>query len=131
VSQENVEVLLHFGVEFNKRGWEALRDFAATDIEFCEPPEQPGTGTFRGLDAVMEALGRWSEAWERQSADPERVIDLGDTIVVLVLNRFLGRDGIELEQPGGNVITLRDGKIVRWAAYWTPESALKAVGLEE
>jgi ketosteroid isomerase-like protein len=79
----------------------------------------------------MEAVGSWSEARESQRATPERVIDLGDTVVVLVLNRFLGRDGIELEQPAGNVITLRDRKIVRWAAYWTPQSALQAVGLEE
>jgi ketosteroid isomerase-like protein len=131
VSQENVEVVLRFGVEFNERGWEALRDFAHPDIEFHEPPEQPGAATFRGVEAVLTAVNRWSEAWERQRATPERVIDLGDTVVVLALNQFFGRDGIELEQPGGNVMTLRDGKIARWAAYWTPQSALEAVGLQE
>jgi ketosteroid isomerase-like protein len=131
MSQENVEILVQFGTEFNERGWDALRDFADPDIEFQEPPEQPGSGTFRGLEAVMEALDRWSEAWEKQTATPERVVDLGDTVLVIVVNHFLGRDGIELESPGGNVITLRDRKIVRWAAYWTPQSALEAVGLAE
>ena len=131
MSQENAEILMRFATEFNERGWEALRDFADPDIEFDEPPEQPGAGKFRGIEAVMGAVARWAEAWEGQRTAPERVIDLGDTMVVLTLERLVGRDGIELEQRSGNVFTFRDGKIVQWAAYWTPQSALEAVGFEE
>jgi ketosteroid isomerase-like protein len=131
MSQENAAILIRFGAEFNERGWEALRDFAAPEIEFCEPPEQPGAGQFRGLDAVMTALGRWSETWDRQSTTPERVIDLGETMVVLTVDRLRGRDGLEFEQHGGNVFTFRDGKIVRWAAFWKRQSALESVGLAE
>src|SRR3981081_2639060 len=103
MSQENAEILTRLVTEFNERGWDALRDFADPDIEFDEPPEQPGAGRFRGIEEVLAAASRWAEAWEGERATSERVIDLGDTMVVLTVQRLLGRDGIELEQRSGNV----------------------------
>jgi ketosteroid isomerase-like protein len=35
------------------------------------------------------------------------------------------------DQELGDVLTLRDGRIVEWLAYWNRAEALQAVGLRE
>ena len=47
------------------------------------------------------------------------------------VERFRGRDGIEVAQPAGTIFTLRQGKVVRWEAFWNREMALEAAGLSE
>ena len=66
MSQENVDVLMRFGTEFNERGWEALRDFADPDIEFHEPPEQPGG---------RERSAAWTPSWGLSIAGRRRGSD--------------------------------------------------------
>ncbi len=39
--------------------------------------------------------------------------------------------GVGLTNRWGNVVTVRDGKIVHTMVYRTPEEALEAVGLRE
>jgi hypothetical protein len=38
---------------------------------------------------------------------------------------------VPIEREGGELFTLRDGKIVRYDAYWSRAVALEAVGLSE
>jgi ketosteroid isomerase-like protein len=62
----------------------------------------------------------------------ERVIDLGDR--VLVLSRQSGRgkrSGVPLDTEYGDIFTIRDGKIVRWELYMERADALAAAGLEK
>ena len=54
-----------------------------------------------------------------------------DSVLLFSVERFKGRDGFELEAPFGSVFTLRDGKIVRWEAFWDRQKALEAAGLSE
>ena len=74
----------------------------------------------------------WTAPWATYTIETERVIDLGDR--VLVLNHDRGRrDGGALEVRGrvAALWTIRDGKIARLDAYTSHTDALKAVGLEE
>jgi ketosteroid isomerase-like protein len=50
---------------------------------------------------------------------------------VLSIERFRGRDGIEIDQPCGTIFTFRDGKIARMQSFWDRENALEAAGLSE
>jgi ketosteroid isomerase-like protein len=52
-------------------------------------------------------------------------------ILLLSIEHFRGRDGIEIDQPCGTIYTLRDGKVVRMQSFWERENALKAAGLWE
>jgi ketosteroid isomerase-like protein len=132
MSQENVETLRQAIDARNRDGWEAMRPFAHPNIEFHEPPEQPGPGMFVGIDAVREALRVWSEAWTEQVTVIDRIIDLDDgRLVCLTTEKLRGRDGIELEQEFAAVVTFREGKFARWDAYWNQATALEAAGLQE
>jgi ketosteroid isomerase-like protein len=60
----------------------------------------------------------------------ERIIDLGGERV-LVLSRHTARgkqSGVPIGRKGADVFTLRDGKIVRYDAYWNRAVASKRWG---
>ena len=52
-----------------------------------------------------------------------------ERVLVLSIEHFRGRDGIEVAQPCGAIFTLRDGKVTRMQPFWERENALEAVGL--
>jgi len=131
MSQDNLEILLKFGDALSEGGIEATREFLAPDVEFSEPPEQPGATTFYGRDEVVEGYGRWSKSWASQRSEVECVVDMDDTVLVLTRETLLGRDGIQLTQPCGTIFELRKGKIVRFASYWDQSAALEAAGVSE
>ena len=105
---------------------------ADPEIEFHEPPEQPGASVFKGLEATRDGVMRsWHENWIEQRSIVERLVDLGDRVLLLTVEHLRGRDGIEVTQPAANIVTFREGKIVRFEGYWNRQTALEAEGLEE
>lgn len=132
MSEENVELARKFHQAFNQEGWEALWRAAAPEIEFHEPPEQPGASVFEGLEAVRDGVMRsWHENWIEQRSTAERFVDLGDRVLLLTVEHLRGRDGIEVTQPAATIVTFRDGRIVRLEGYWNRQTALNAAGLAE
>ncbi len=132
MSRENVEVIRDANQAFNEGGVSAAKRFFADDAEFHEPPEQPGPRVARGIDAVEKLFGEFEEAWTAHHSDIEEVRELGaDRVLVFSVERFRGRDGMEVAAPAGAVFTLRDKKIVRWEAFWDRRRALEAAGLTE
>jgi ketosteroid isomerase-like protein len=132
MSESNVEIARAALEAFDREGWEGLWRFADPDVEFVEPPEQPGATVFRGIDAVREGVARsWGQTWVEQHSVAERLIDLGDRVLALTVEHLLGRDGIKVTQPGGGIFTFRAGKIVRIEYWWDRDSALRAAGLAE
>ena len=133
MSQENVEIVRRAVEAFNKVGLaeSALRIFDP-DAVFEEPPEQPSPTVVEGRDAAIEIFRQFDEAWQEHRSEPEeiRVID-GERVLLLSVEHFKGRDGIEISQPGGSIFTLRDDKVVRLQSFWERENALKAAGLSD
>jgi len=54
-----------------------------------------------------------------------------DRVLLVSVEHFKGRDGIEIEAAFAGIFTLRDGKISRWQAFWDKQKALEAAGLSE
>ena len=134
MSQENVEILRRFGEAFNEGGFssDVTMSFFGPDAVFEEPPEQPGASIARGPESIRRMFTKFDEAWEQHRSDPEDVQVLDDErVLVLTLERFRGRDGLEIEQPGGTIFTFRDGKIARMQSFWERENALAAAGLSD
>jgi ketosteroid isomerase-like protein len=134
MSQENVEVVRRAVAAFNELGFDGLStsDLVADDFEFHEPPEQPAPRVARGREEVRRMAGEFDAAWaEHQSELQEiRAVDV-DRVLLITVERFKGRDGIELEAPFASIFTLRDGRLVRWQGFWDKQSAFKAAGLPE
>jgi ketosteroid isomerase-like protein len=134
MSEENVEIVRRAVAEFNALGFDGVgtSELITDDFEFHEPPEQPAPRVARGREEVRRLAGEFDAAWEEHQSEPEeiRAVD-GDRVLLLTVERFKGRDGIELETPLASIFTLRDGKIVRWQAFWERQKALEAAGLSE
>ena len=114
-----------------KRGDYSSVDWADPDIEFIAPLDGIET---RGLDEMGRRWRAFLGAWEHFATTPERFIDVGDDRV-LALVHFQGR-GRTSGAPttsfsGGQLFTLRDGKVVRLVLYSTRAEALEAAGLRE
>jgi len=133
VSQENLEIVRQAVEAFNEVGMaESALRFFAPDVVFEEPPEQPAPRVAEGRDAAIQMFTQFDEVWEEHRSEPEqiRVID-DERVLVLSIEHFRGREGIEFAQPCGNLFTVRDGKIVRLQSFWERDTALEAVGLRE
>jgi ketosteroid isomerase-like protein len=118
---------------FNRSGSiQALADFLAPDVEFHEPPEQPAPSVLRGREAALAAFAAFDEAWEEHHTRPTEIKALDEERVLLLTSDLLRhRNGLQFEQPLGAIITVRGGMVARYEAFWTPERALEAAGLEE
>lgn len=132
MSKENVETVRRLVVAFNEGGLNsnAVLAFFDEDAIFEEPPEQPGATVARGRDAVKRLFSRFDETWEEHRSEPSeiRAVD-GERVLMLSVERFRSRDGLEVSQPCGQIFTVRAGKVLRWQAFWEPANAFEALGL--
>jgi ketosteroid isomerase-like protein len=132
MSGENVEIVRRAVEAFNEGGIEAAEAFVAEDLEFHEPPEQPAPRVARGRDEVREMWGEFEAAWAEHRSEPEEIRPVDDhRVLLLSVEHFRGRDGVEVSAPWGAAFTLRDAKIVRWQAFWDRRRAFEAAGLSE
>jgi ketosteroid isomerase-like protein len=131
MSQENVEIT-RLGYEAANRGdIDGLLDLCAPDIEWQDVV--PDARFVQGKDGVRAYFETVWEPWEEICREPEEVIDLGGD-QVLVLYHMTGRgkgSGIEIDLRGGDLLTIREGRLVRWMAYPDRAQALEAAGLRE
>ena len=120
-------------VETLKRGYAALNrgdlsvvlELLDPDIQWREPAPSPEAGTHRGRDGFQRFLSGWLESFEDFRVEPERVVQRGDQLVVVVRQSGTGRSsGLRVDARLAHVWTVADGKAVRWEAVGDPEAAL-------
>ena len=129
-----MEIVRQLVEAFNEGGLgaEATLSFFAADAVFEEPPEQPGPRVAHGRESVGRMFSQFDEAWEKHQSHPDEIREIDDERVLLLsVEHFRGRDGIEIEQPAWTIFTLRGGKIVRMQAFWERVNAVEAAGLRE
>ncbi|MGH3787444.1 MAG: nuclear transport factor 2 family protein [Pseudonocardiaceae bacterium] len=72
-----------------------------------------------GPQAVLEGLiARFPQVYDGFRIDVQRIVGLGDTVLVEVRYRGKGKvTGQDLDAQAANVWDFRDGKCVRWQGY--------------
>src|SRR4051812_16035496 len=110
MSQENVEIVRASLDAWNRGDWDAALAAAAPDLVF----DNSGTagewrGVHRGRDQVKRMFAAFVEPWGSVRTEVEEYIDAGDHVVARVTGRFLGRDGIEVQNKVGWCWTFHDG----------------------
>jgi ketosteroid isomerase-like protein len=132
MSGKNVEIARRALQAFNEGGLEASQEFWADEVEFHEPPEQPAPRVARGREETAKMFGEFEAAWAEHRSEPEeiRAID-ADRVLVLSIEHFRGRDGMEVSARCAQVFTISNDKIVRYQAFWNRETALAAAGVPE
>ena len=94
-------------------------------------PDHAGE-TYRGLDGLRRAATGFIEPYEEMIYELQRIVVLGDRLVVIHRVRATARTtGIRFDLQAAAVYSYRDGRVVRVQTFRHPDEALKAVGLEE
>jgi ketosteroid isomerase-like protein len=133
VSQQNVKTSSDAIAALNRDGVEGFLAYCDSDVEWITPPNWLEDRVLNGHDGVRRAIALFDEQLDDFRVDMERVVDVDDDRVVVLLyqrGRIKGSDHT-LEQPLGVATEFRDGKATRFQVYFSWEEALKAVGLEE
>ena len=136
VSRANVEVA--------RRLWEDIVEGARSqraetgisdpgwhpDIEYVEDPQWPGTGTYRGREAIQGRFAEYLEILGAIDIRVQEVIDADPDVVSIfrVRGESVG-SGLPFEHDWAYVWTFRDRRVIRWRAYFAKDQALEAVGL--
>jgi ketosteroid isomerase-like protein len=78
-------------------------------------------------------LAEMDNVWDEMRVDPQEFMDGGDRVVVI--GRLVGKgkgSGVEIDQPDHQILTVREGRIVRLAYGYTDRAeVLEAAGLRE
>ena len=123
---------------FNRRDVDVLLPYLHPEFEF-EGAENLVGGYFpdlpkvhRGPEEYRRMFETLFDSWEELELQSEEVIDLGDRLFGASRITGHGRvSGITLDIPLFQVMTLRNGMILRQRDFAEREMALKAAGLEE
>jgi ketosteroid isomerase-like protein len=114
MSEGNVEIVRALNDAFNHGD-------AAVAFRLLDPAVRAeshgalgGDREYRGHDGVLELMGTFWQSFENPRSEIEECIASGDDVVLAV--RIFGRgkaSGADVDTLTGQVLTLRDGKVVR------------------
>jgi uncharacterized protein len=117
---------------FNRGDIETAVQALDGQIEWTEPPEFPGGGTYHGREGAKQYLAQSRAAWAEVISEPVQFIPAGDRIVVFVHARVRPKDSHEWQEANlADVYTFRGGKAVAMRAFADRQKALRWVGVEK
>ena len=135
MSRENVEVMRRTVEAWQRDDFDTWLARLHPDVEWQSGQRfvEGVASAYRGIDGMREFWTFWRTELEDGHVESGELRDLGDDrILHLAHVRFRGpASGIEVQSPLGEVVTVRDGKIVRVVDYLSHEEALQAVGRRE
>lgn len=91
---------------------------------------------YRGRDGVRAFIRTYQDAFADQSYEPQWLVDVGDNLLVMLLQHSLrGRaSGVEVEQVSAHRLQFRNGLVAREEVHAGPghdwEPVARAVGLD-
>jgi ketosteroid isomerase-like protein len=135
MSQENVDIAEHW-YEVATSKTDLLAGMQRT-MELCHPKVEwsaPEDGTtYRGRDGVRQRLEEWLQSFDDYSFVVERIVDCGgDDVLVVGREVATGAiSGAEVRAVEYELLTIRNGLIVRIREFYDEGNALKAAGLWE
>jgi ketosteroid isomerase-like protein len=117
---------------FNRGNIEAAVQSFDPQIEWSEPAEFPGGGTYHGREAVKGYLTQSRSAWADVISEPERFITSGNRVVVFVHAWVRPKDGTKWRDTRlADVYTIQNGKAVQMRAFSDRQEALRWVAAKQ
>ncbi len=132
MSQESVEVVQDGFRALARGDFESFLALLDQDVEWVNPPYAVEPGTRQGIGEFRVALDRLRASFGDIRPEVLEMIEAGDG--VLVVGRWRGEgtgSGVPMEATFSSVVTVQDGKVVRYEWFREKAEALQAVGLGE
>lgn len=131
MSQENVEIVKRVDALYRAGKFDEVFEFYDPEVEW-DASHFPEGRVYRGHDGIRDFFRRYVGTWRTLDVEFEELFDAGDKVVVFARDHGIGRaSGVPVEIVYAQVMTLRDGKIVRWEAFTDRDAAVEAAGLSE
>ena len=100
------------------------------EIEYVEDPKWPGSTTYHGREAVIDAWRGYLEVFGSAEMSLEEVHDAGDEVVAVVRITGISKGAdVPFEHVWAYVCRVREGQLAYQRAYWEPAEALASAGL--
>lgn len=100
-------------------------------VLFVMGPGFPDAGAYLGVDRVAEYTRGFLEPWSRIAIQAEAIAEAGDTVVVSVLQRGVGKEsGAPAEFRYFHVWTFRGPRVIRLESFRDRDQARMAAGLQ-
>ena len=130
MSQEDVEIVRRGFEAFQRGGPEAMLElFSDNAITYRH---QPDGATLHGKAGFRDAVADWTEDFSEWQVLPQEFTDLGERVLVRVLQIAQGRNsGVRVEEDWWFLFELTGGKVSKLSFYSNPAEALEAAGLSE
>lgn len=101
----------------------------APDVEWTEAAGFPYAGTYRGVDEIVQnVFARLGSEWEGFRAEIEKFHDAGDAIIATgFYSGTYRKTNRAMRASFAHVLTLKDGKIVRFVQYVDSKKVWEAI----
>jgi ketosteroid isomerase-like protein len=132
VSQENLEAA--------RRVWELFSegagsetpasdtvwsDLASPELEYREDPQWPGSGVYRGQEAIQARFEEYHEILGPTEVTLRDIKARGDVVVVVFDTHGNSREtDLPFEHEWAYVWTFNKGRLTEWQAYYATDAAL-------
>jgi uncharacterized protein len=130
-TQQAITALRGAYAAFNRGDIDAAVVSLDEHIEWSEPTEFPGGGTYHGREGARRYLSQSRASLAEGTSEPVQFISAGNRIVVFVHAHVRpkgSRDWHDIDLA--DVYTMRDGRIVQMRAFANRQQALRWAGAE-
>jgi ketosteroid isomerase-like protein len=102
------------------------------EIEWFEDPQRADSRIYRGHEGVLRSFTQWLDGFDEYGFVVEDVIDCDDDVFVAAREEGRGRaSGAPVSSAIYQVLTFRNGKVLRFREFYDRGAALDAAGLSE
>ncbi len=125
----NVNTVQQVYAAFGKRDINAILSMLSPDVEWGEPanPFNPAAGTRHGHEGFLEWLDIGRQSEEITVLEPRKFLTDNETVAVVGYTKCLAKPtGRSYETDFVHVITIKDGKIVRFQEFFDTYAAAEA-----
>ena len=130
-TEQMIIVLRAAYAAFNRGDIDAAAEPLDAQIEWSEPAEFPGGGTYHGREGAKKYLAQSRASWAEVISEPEQFIPAGNRIVVFVHARVRPKNSDEWQEVRlADVYTFHNGKAVQMRAFADRQEALRWAGAE-
>jgi ketosteroid isomerase-like protein len=127
-SHDNVQTICDAYADYNCGDGSPSLEHWHEDAEYRTAPEDPDSGTHRGIDAIARLFASWREVYPDLRVEVREARARSNLVFAWV--RFIGRgaaSGVPIQMELAHVATMRDGKTARLVEYNDRAEALRAM----
>ena len=130
MSRADIETVRAAYEAYARGDLEAAAAAYAPDNEWDVRRFRPDVEAHRGAEELAEGILSWRDAWRDHFFEVESLTEAGDDIVAVINEGGVGRtSGVPVRLQYGQIITVRDGKIVKTVVYRDPDEAFRDAGV--